>query len=326
MKRLLISCAVALPLFALTASTLTADVRTRERTAIKIEGMLGRMIGMFGGKSMRDGIVSSVAVKGDRKSVTNDQSGQIIDLSEEKIYNIDFKKKSYEVTTFDEIRQQMREARERAEKDAKEAGERPQQEEPGQKEKGTEIEVDFEVKETGQKKSLAGYDTRQVLMIVTVREKGRTLEEGGGLVMTADTWFGPEIAAMKEVTDFDMRYWKQLAGPELGAMSPQTMAAVLAMYPMISKAAERMKEEGTKLQGTVLATTTTFEAVKSKEAMAQENQGGGGGLGGMLARRMKKDSGKQRATFMTIQHETQEVATSVDAASLQLPAGFKEEK
>ena len=40
-------------------------------------------------------------------------------------------------------------------------------------------------------------------MTVTVREKGKTLEEGGGMVMTTDMWLGPEIPQMKEFAEFD---------------------------------------------------------------------------------------------------------------------------
>jgi hypothetical protein len=81
MKRLFVSCAIALPLFALCTESLTADVRTRERTAIKFEGMLGRVAGMFGGRAARDGIVSTTLVKGDRKMTQSDATAQIIDLS-----------------------------------------------------------------------------------------------------------------------------------------------------------------------------------------------------------------------------------------------------
>jgi hypothetical protein len=111
------------------------------------------------------------------------------------------------------------------------------------------------------------------------------------------------------------------------------MAMVLAMYPMLKQASDRLKEEGTKLQGTPLATTTTFEAVKSKAALAQSAEqsggggGGGGGLGGMLARKIKKpEPPKARTTIFTTQHEFQDVATSVDAAAVSIPAGFKEKK
>lgn len=319
MKRPVIFCVLALSAIALATPSLTADVRTREKTAIKFEGMLGRVVGMFGGKAARDGIVSTTLVKGDRKATLNEESGQIIDLAEEKVYNLNIKKKTYTVTTFEELRRQIQEARERAEKDAqKETGER----EPEQA--GKEVEVDFDVKETGQKKELAGHEAREVVMTVTVREKGKTLEEGGGLVMTANSWHGPEIPAMKEIQEFDVRYWKQLQGPDAAGMSAEQMAAVLAMYPMVGKAMERLKQEAPKMTGTILAQTTTFEAVKSKEQLAEQNQGGGGF--GMLARRLKKDSGNPRATIFTMQHEVQDVATSVEASSVAIPEGFKEKK
>jgi hypothetical protein len=58
-----------------------------------------------------------------------------------------------------------------------------------------------------------------------------------------------------------------------------------------------------------------------------QSQSSGGGLGGMLARRMKKDSsGTPRATIFTMTHEVQEVATTVSPEQVALPAGFKEKK
>ena len=326
MKRSLVACAVALPLVALLGSPLAAEVKTREKSLIKFEGMLGRVVGMFGGKAAKEGIVSTSAVKGNRKASVNDTNGQIIDLGEEKVYDVDFKKKEYRVTTFEELRQRIKEAQERAKKDAERQQER-QEEKPDQPQK--EFEFDFDVKETGQKKQIAGYDAREVIMTVTVREKGKALEEGGGFVMTSDSWLGPDIPALKELVDFDMRYYKQLYGSDAMGMAAEQMAMVLAMYPMLQKASERLKQEGTKLQGTPLASTTTFEAVKSKAQMeaGAEQKDSGGGIGGMLARRMmKKEDPKQRATVFTIDHEYQDVATTVAATDLEIPAGFKEKK
>lgn len=326
MKRLFILFALVFPL-ALTSASLYADVKTREKTSIKFEGMLGRMMGLFGaGRAARDGITSTTVVQGDRKAVMNDSNGQIIDLSEEKVYELDVKKKTYTVQTFEEIRTELREAEEKAEREAEKQAERePDPEEP--RDPAKEFEVDFDVNETGEKKSLAGYDTRQVIMTITLREKGKTLEEGGGFVMTADSWMGPKIPAIQEITDFEMRYWKALQGPEAGAMSAQQMAALLAAFPMVQKAMERMKQEGSKLDGTPLAQTTTFESVKSKEMMEQQKQeGGGGGLGGMLARRLKKEDPKPRATIFTTTSEYLEVGTNVAPSDLAIPEGFKEKK
>lgn len=329
MRRLLISCALALSLFALTPGPAMAEVKTREKSQVKIEGIIGRMMNMFGGKAAKEGVVATTAVKGNRKATMNDSTGQIIDLSEEKIYDLDLKKKTYEVTTFDELRRRMQEAKEKAQKDAEREqpkDEKPQKADQPQK----EYEVDFDAKETGQKKQLAGYDTREVVMTITVREKGKTLEDSGGFVMTADSWLGPQIPALKELHDFNMRYLKQLQGPDAMGMSAEQMAMVVAMYPMLKQASDRLSKEGAKLQGTPLATTTTFDVVKSKEMMAQqaESSNSGGGLGGMLARKIaKKDNTAQpRSTIFTVFGETQEVSTSVAAADIDLPADFKQKK
>jgi len=327
MKRLFKIGAIALPLAAFLAVPVSADVKTRDRSQIKFEGMLGRMVGLFGGKAAKEGIESSTAVKGNRKATTSETTGRIVDLSEEKVYDLDMRKKTYTVTTFDELRRRMREAQEKAKKDAEkeQPGER-QQEKPEK-----EIEVDFDVKETGQKKEIAGYQTHESVMTITVREKGKTLEEAGGVVMTSNIWLGPQVPQMKEVADFELRYWKQLQGPDATAISAEQMAAVLAMYPMVKNAMERMQKEGTKLQGTPLETTTTFEGVKSKEQLAQAQSSGSGsssgGLGGMLARKMmKKEEPKARATIFTLHNEVVEVSTSVAPSDLAIPADFKEKK
>jgi len=328
MKRLARIATVAVPLMMLVAAPAYAEVKTRDKTQVKFEGMLGRFYNFFGGKGAKEGVEGKTAVKGNRKATLNDSSGTIVDLSEEKIYELDLKKKQYTVTTFEELRRRMREAQEKAKQQA-------DKEEPARKEdpqKPTkEYEVDFDVKETGQKKQIAGFEAKNTIVTVTVREKGRTLDEAGGLVMTNDIWLGPAIPHLKELHDFDLRYAKQLQGPEAVAISAEQMAAMVAMFPLVSKATERMQKDAGKLSGTPLETTMTFEAVQSKEqlAQAQENsaKSGGGGIGGMLARKIvKKEEPKARATIVTSHHEVLEVSTTVMPADLAIPADFKEKK
>jgi len=312
-------CAMTLPLLILAAAPAAADVKTRDKSQVTFEGMLGKVAGVFGGKAAKEGVVTSVAVKGDRKAEMGDSYGRIVDLKEEKVYELDVKKKTYEVITFDELRRRLREAKEKAEKEAPKEEKDAPQDKPAR-----EIEVDFDVKETGQTRSIAGYNTKETVMTVTVREKGRTLEDGGGLVMRSNSWMAPAIPAMRELSDFELRYWKAIA-PEAAGVSAEQMAAMVAMYPMLKQAMERLKAEGSKLQGTPLATTTVVEAVKSKEQMAQQpEQSSGGGISGMLARRMIKKDDKPRATVVTLNHETLEVTPAVAAEDLQIPAGFKQ--
>ncbi len=328
MKRLLRIALVAVPMLTLATASVYADAKTRDRTTVKFEGMLGRMFNLFGGKAAKEGIEGMTAVKGNRKATINDSSGHIIDLSEEKVYDLDMKKKTYTVTTFDELRRRMREAEDKARKQV-------DKEEPARKEEPQkptkEFEVDFDVKATGQTKQIAGYDTHETIVTITVREKGKTLEEAGGIVMTNDSWLGPRIPQLKEIADFDMKYWKQLQGTAAFEISAEQMASVLAMYPGVGKAMERMAKDGDKLAGTPLDTTSTFESVMSKDQLtqAQSNDSGskGGGIGGMLARKIvKKEEPKSRTTIMTTHHEVLEASTSVLPADLAIPADFKEKK
>jgi hypothetical protein len=323
----------------LSSYTVRADVRADEKSRVEFAGMLGRMFNMFGGKAAKEGVTSTVALKGDRKATLNDTTGQIVDLNEEKVYDLDMKKKSYKVTTFAELRRRMEEARKKAEEDArKEAGrekDKPATRDPNE----PEVEIDFNLKDTGQKKPINGFDTHQVIMTIAVREKGKTLEQSGGLVLTSDMWLAPKIAAMKEVADFDIRYAKKLYGSMAG-MSAEQMAAAMAMYPMMKDAIARMNTEGAKMDGTAIQTITTVDAVKSAEMRAQESKaaeedsrptGGGisGRLGGMLAKKIgpkKDDASKPRSTFMTMNHEVLKVVTDVTPADVAVPAGFKENK
>ncbi|HXW08360.1 MAG TPA: hypothetical protein VD833_24220 [Vicinamibacterales bacterium] len=321
-RKILLFCSLVLPLLVAPAAPAAADVKTREKSQVKFEGMLGTMANMFGGKAAREGVVFTNAVKGNRKAVLNDTTGRIVDLGEEKVYELDMKRKTFEVITFEELRRRMREAQQKAQENAKR---QPDAQEPGQKEPGREVEIDFDVKETGQKRTIAGYDARQVIMTIAVREKGRTLEEGGGLVVTSDSWLGPQIPGMQEMAEFEMKYWKAIA-PEASGISAEQMAAVYALYPMIRQAMDRLSRESTRLEGTPLATTLTFEGVKSKEQLSQQQNQGGGGLSGMLARRIAKRDDKPRATIFTSTNETLEIATTVPQADLEIPAGFKEKK
>jgi hypothetical protein len=328
MKRLVKIALVALPLVTLAAAPAFAEVKTRDKTTVKFEG---RLLNFFLGKAAKEGVEQKVAVKGSRKATINDRTGTIVDLSEEKVYDLDMKKKTYTVTTFDEIRRRMREAAEKAEKEAQKETQREEPGQPQEQQKPTkEYEVDFDVKDTGQKKQIAGYDTHEAIATVTVREKGKTLEDAGGMVMTTDMWLGPKIPALNELADFDIKYAKALQGPEAYAMSAEQMAALLKMFPLIGKASDRLQKEGNTLAGTPLETTVTFEAVKSKEqleAAQKQSSSSGGGIGGLLAKKvMKQEPPKARSTVMTTHDEKLEVATSVTTEDVAVPADFKEKK
>src|ERR1700738_503193 len=163
MKRVSLISAMTVLVVALSPYSLEADVRADEKTHVEFAGALGRVVNIFGGKAAREGVTSTVAVKGDRKATMNDTTGQIIDLREEKIYDLDLRKKSYRVTTFDELKRKLEEARKKAAENASKEQGKPQAE-PDKNQK--QMEIDFDVKNTGEKKSINGYDTHEVVMTV----------------------------------------------------------------------------------------------------------------------------------------------------------------
>ena len=311
---------------ALVVSTLHADVKTREKVTFKLEGMLGKMTRMFGGST--EGVISTVALKGTRKISLGDSNGEIVDLKEEKVYRLDVKKKEYKVVTFDQLRKEWEEAQKEARKNAEEIAKA--ENEPSEAPK-KELEFTADVKETGQRKNLAGHDTREVILTVTGREKGKTLEEGGGIVLTTTMWLAPKIDALDELTEFDLKYLKAITGQDATVMLQQ-LAAAFALYPAMQPAMEKMRAEGRKLAGTAIVSTTVFEAVKSAEQMkaaAAEKPSSGGGLAGRLAGRMMSGRGQPsgpRSTVFTASRELLSVDTSASDADVALPAGFKEKK
>jgi len=332
---------IATSLTLATTASLRADVKTQERTQVRFEGALGRIVNMFGGKGAREGIVSAVAVKGNRMMSTTDTTGEIVDLGEEKVYQLDMKKKTYTVVTFAELRRQMEEAMAKAKKDAEAARKEEPQQKPSEeagKEPAKEYEVDFSIKETGRTRQIAGYDTKESLATITVREKGKTIEDGG-MVMDTSLWLTPAVPALKELADFRMKYAQQLYGPMMAQAMPD-MTQAMAMYPMMKDAMARFQAEGQKLSGTALATDMKFQlaappqsAEEQKKADSEPAPTSVGGLLGGIGRRMARKKAEDkpadpnavpgRVTVMTTTTETLQLATSVADTDVALPAGFK---
>jgi hypothetical protein len=331
---------LAFALFTLNAVA-WAEVKTEQKSQFKMEGLMGRMMGMFGGKAAKEGVVNTVAIKGNRMMTITETNGELVDLSEQKVYSVDFKKKSYEVVTFEEMRRRLQEAQERAAKSAKEApGEKPAADKASA---DKQMEFDFSLKESGQKRTINGYDCREVVMTIAGHEKGKTLEEAGGMVMTSHIWLGPDIPALKEIADFNLRYAKAMGNVFGMGGSAEQMAMASALYPGMKDMMGKMQTENVNMQGSQILTEMTTEAVKNQAQMAQEQKQGSessggissvGGLGGMLGGRFgRKKAAEQdpnkpanRATIFTMSQEFLKVSTDVSAADVTIPADFKEKK
>ena len=311
---------VVLLALALAAPALNADVKTTEKASMTFEGIMGAIINRMSGGA--NGITSTVSVKGPRMARMTDANGQIIDLAEEKIYNVDLRRKEYTVMTFAEMRAQI----EKAKADmAKQQEKMDPETKAALQEAGQKLEFDVDVKDTGQEKAIAGHNTREFVVAVTMREQGRKLEESGGLVMTTNVWMAPRIAALEEQHEFNIKFVKAVFGDTLGTMNPQQMGAITAMFPGVASLMQRMSAEMKKLQGTALSSTTVVESVKSAEQVkAAQSQGSAGGLGGMIARRIGRGQTQPRSKVMTSTSDILSVGTTVAAEDIAIPATFKQ--
>ena len=325
----------------LSALPVGAEVKVQERTQFKFEGVLGGVVNLFGGKAAREGFTSTVAVDGDRRSRMSDLGGEIVDLKEEKVYELDVKNRTYTVTTFAELRRRMQEQEEKAARSAPSGDSGPSRSKEAAP-SDRQIEVDFDVKETGQRKAVNGFDAKQVILTVAMREKGKTLEQSGGLVLASDMWVTPSVKGSKEVATFEQRYMEKLHGPVAMAQARAQMAMLLGTYPQLKEGFARMQAESAKMEGTAISTTLTVQVVKTPEQQQASGSSGDGegeapkGLGGMLGRKLgklgKKDESapaggapadKGRSTLLTTTHDILSVTPEVTDADVAIPAGYK---
>jgi len=328
--RLAVGAVIAVALVSTVA--LQADVRMQERTQTKFEGMIGRMSGLFGGKAVKEGIVAMVAVKGPRKARLTETGGEIIDLGEERVYTLDMRSRTYTVQTFAEIRQQFEELAQKSQEQMRKP--RTGRQAP----EGPQMEVEARAKETGERKTINGFNCRQVIITITAHEKGKTVEQGGGLVLTSDTWLGPRIPAMKEIADFDLRYMKAIQSPAMADAATQ-MAQAMAMYPGLQQAMTKLQTDKVNMDGTPILTTVTMQSVPNPQQAAEAEEGrpaAGGGLGGLLGRLGRgkppeggatpaaADAPKGAATFMTTVTEVLSVTPAASEADVAIPAGFRQ--
>jgi len=296
-------------------------------------GMMAGMMKFAGAfsKQAREPIVTTVAVKGNRMVHGSQHHASVIDLDAETITDINFDKKQYSVMTFAQMKQMMDEMSQKM-KSSPEA-------------QKADVQFKVSVKDTGEKKTIAGFDTHE--MILTLEMEGTDQQTGnkGGMVTTSDMWIAPKVSGYNEITEFHKRMAKKLdwTPNSLGPMARPDMAKGMA----------ELAKESSKLNG-----TPVFEVVKmgvhaegqpqsgQQTAPQQQEQqadkpslGGllGGKLGGFGRKKKTQDdstsdggaapqsSGDASGSLMEMTMEMGGFSSApVDSAKFEIPAGFKQ--
>ncbi|MEO6260845.1 MAG: hypothetical protein ABIP63_10860 [Thermoanaerobaculia bacterium] len=326
----------------LSASVCLANATVEQKTQFHFSGPLGGMINVFS-RSAREGVTSNTSINGNRKLTRTGDHGEIVDLDQEKVYMLDFDRQTYTVKTFAEMRREWEEQQERARKSARDRKEKKS--EKADKNEGPEYEVEFDIKSTGKKQVVNGWNTHEEVMTVTVHEKGKTLAKGGGFILSSDLWMGPRVPAFRELADFDRRFASKLYGSAFNTDMRQ-MAMAAAMTPAFGRAMKVMAEHRASFDGTPIRTAMTFvtvagtDAPKQEETAERESSPGSvssaviGGLFNKMKKRneeRKRENNEEstpqpegRSELFSSTSELLKASSAASAAEVALPAGFRQ--
>jgi hypothetical protein len=149
--------AVGLGVLALAGSPfLFADYTYQQTTQITGGSILHmmKMVGAFSSQARKAGdpVVSTIYLKDNRMATVNQDSIEIIDLDKETITHIDNIKKTYTVMTFDQMKQQIANARQEMEKKQAEQPASPPPSNPNADD--VKVTYDVKVRKTGAEKQV----------------------------------------------------------------------------------------------------------------------------------------------------------------------------
>lgn len=262
----------------------------------------------------------------------------IFDVAANKHTNMDPQKKTYSVESIYDPNQPSK---------APPEGGTTREQERQQQDKETKItKNEFTVKDTGQSKSINGFDTHEYLVTWDVETLNTKTGEKGRDLMTTDTWTStdPKLAKARDAeAAYDKAYRKLMHEPE-----PDTNAA----YGMYGLGAGHIEVEGKDMQSAIeklkaikglpVSTDVRWEVGGTDKDGKQTNDSDAGkdssksldsALGSLFGGKKSDDSDSQKkdqagtpglTTIFSSHYEVKAVDTStIDAAQFQTPSDYK---
>ena len=203
-----------------------ADFKYTESSKMTGGALMGAMkfAGVFSkqARESNGAQISTRAVKGNRlREEHPDGTVEVIDLDGRRFIKIDPKAKTYTILTFEQMKQQMLAAQERAkEEQAKEPAKQ------GDKPKANvKLTPKIESSETGATRNLLGLDTKEMkIRIEMLMETDDPKAQGQQIssVMNTDSWIAPSVPGYDELKQFYVKMAKQMdwvPGAVLGGMA-----------------------------------------------------------------------------------------------------------
>jgi hypothetical protein len=228
---------------------LFADYTYEQTTQITGGSLLHmmKMVGAFSSQARKAGdpVVSTVYLKDNRMATVNPEGTEIIDLDKETITHIDNVKKTYTVVTFDQMKQQIENARQEM---AKKEAEHPASPQPSNPD-ANDVKVSFDVKvrKTGAEKQVSGLSGKEAILTMTMNATDQKTQQTGAGAITNDMWMVPEIPGYEQVREFQKRFAQKMASMTAGL--GMDLTRMLAQNPGATQGLAEMGKEMQKLDG-----------------------------------------------------------------------------
>lgn len=340
LMRLLVAAAI-LPGFFGAVQSARGDFQYQSTSRMTGGALIQMLRFVPGTGALKEPQVSTVAVRNNRLVRKSKRQAEIIDLDRRTITTVDFEKRSYTEMTFEQMKQRL---------DQMSAGvSQKQPEQP--KDQKVNLDLDADVKSTGQTRTINGMDAHQVVITMTMSATDPQSGQAGAMKMNSELWLAKDIPGADEMREFYKRMAKELDWAPTGLGN-------LMNRPDINKAMAKMMAEGEKMDGTTIEQVMRISGSApagpaGDQTAAQQTQpaparpslsdalGGAlgsklGGLGG-FGRKKKQDSdattspapeasasGQASGILIEMTVDSTGFSTSgVDEALFAIPANFK---
>lgn len=278
------------------------------------------------------------------------KGASIVRLDEERIINLDYKKKRYDEITFAEMRSQTEEAMRRMEQSSASAEGESATNLPVSEENCEWSEPVIESNESGERQQIAGLEAERRVITATQTCRDPETQKACDVIWTMEQWLAPEAPGGEEVVSFYKGYAEKLGFDQLAA---QTGApSLMRLFGQYRQGWEEIEQESGDWQGYPLksamylsvggaeCTTTDGQPISNENVFgnaAAEGVGSaaGGAIGGALAKGLFKKFGKKKepapqaaaapgsVQLFRVETETTRIeAESVPVDKFEVPAGF----
>ena len=277
------------------------------------------------------------------------QTTEIVRLDQDKMVSIDNRKKTYTETTFEQRRAEMQKSMEQMQKSQASQ----QQATTGVDESDCEwSEPKGDVKKTGEKSTIAGYEAERVTITATQSCKDKKTGAVCDFGLVLDEWVAPGYEAASEVQAYYQQYAEKLG---LGATGSRDFAeraqSMFGRYQGLwSEIATKMRDVkgqpvkssfGLGVGGPQCQSTQQQQQQQASSESSPSNDLGsalGGALGGLFGKKKKDEPATKAATppatlpggltpFMTVGTELISINKSaVDPNTFEIPTGYKPAK